>query len=393
MNGVRLWSMVYREITLSGSGSYFLFGPRGTGKTTLLQTVHRPDLALWIDLLDPAEEDLFARHPGELEARVAAAPPSVSWVVIDEVQRVPRLLDVVHRLIESSSRKFVLTGSSGRKLRRGASNLLGGRAFVYRLHPFTHRELGDAFDLEHALRWGTLPRVHTLADPADKDQYLRAYALTYLKEEIVAEQVVRKLDPFRHFLEVAAQENGKIVNFSKLADDVGVDTKTVQSYFSILEDTLVGTLLPPYHASIRKRQRENPKFHLFDPGVKQALDRTLGVALQEGTYAFGAAFEHLVVLEAMRLSDYRSNDWRFSYLRTKDDAEIDLVIERPGRPVALVEIKSSARVHERDARPLQRFVPDFGACEAFLLSRDPHEKRFGDVWCFPWQVGLARLGL
>lgn len=353
----------------------------------------KPDDALWIDLLDPAEEDVFARHPGELEARIGASPPTRSWVVIDEVEKVPRLLDVVHRLIECTPRKFVLTGSSGRKLRRGASNLLGGRAFVYHLHPFTHRELGDAFDLEHALRWGTLPRVHTLVDPGDKDQYLRAYALTYLKEEIVAEQVVRRLDPFRQFLEVAAQENGKIVNFSRIAGDVGADTKTVQSYFSILGDTLVGILLPPYHASVRKRQRTNPKFYFFDPGVKRALDKTLGVALQEGTYAFGSAFEHLVILETLRLSEYRSNDWRFSYLRTKDDAEIDLVIDRPGKPVAIVEIKSTRRVQERDTAALQRFVPDFEACEAFLLSRDPHEKRIGDVWCFPWQVGLEKLGL
>jgi predicted AAA+ superfamily ATPase len=385
--------MLHRSLSPSKSSSYFLFGPRGTGKTTLVRAIFRPDEAIFIDLLDPAEEDLFARNPGEFEARLRATPTSTAWVVIDEVQKVPRLLDVVHRLIESSEHRFVLTGSSGRKLRRGASNLLAGRAFVYRLHPFTHRELGDAFELEHALRWGTLPRVHELGDSKDKDQYLRAYALTYLKEEIVAEQLVRKLDPFRQFLEVAAQSNGKIVNFSKIAEDVGADTKTIQSYFSILEDTLVGILLPAYAGSIRKRQRSNPKFYFFDPGVKRALDRTLGVPIQEGTYAFGSAFEHFVILEAMRLSDYRANDWAFSYLRTKDDAECDLVIERPGLPTAIVEIKSTRRVRERDTAALQRFVPDFGACEAFCLTQDPHAKKIGDVECFPWQLGLEKLGL
>jgi predicted AAA+ superfamily ATPase len=384
--------MIHRIINTSYQSSYFLFGPRGTGKSTLLRATFEPEDTLWIDLLDPAEEDVLARNPGELEARIQASP-SRPWIVIDEVQKVPRILDVVQGLIERTSRKFVLTGSSARKLRRGASNLLGGRAFVYRLHPFTHRELGENFDLEKALRWGTLPRIHTLADPGDRDQYLRAYALTYLKEEIAAEQIVRKLDPFRQFLEVAAQENGKIINFSRIAADVGVDTKTVQSYFSILEDTLVGILLPPYHASIRKRQRANPKFYLFDPGVKRALDRTLGVTLQAGTHAFGSAFEHLVILEAMRLGDYRSNDWRFSYLRTKDDAEIDLVIDRPGQPIAIVEIKSAERVQERDAAGIQRFVPDFESCEAFLLSRDRREKRIGSVWCLPWEDGLLKLGL
>lgn len=143
--------------------------------------------------------------------------PGIEWVIIDEVQKAPRLLDVVHRLIESSTQKFVMTASSGRKLRRGASNLLAGRAFFYQLYPLTHRELGNAFDLECALRWGTLPRISQLGDPIEKDAYLRAYALTYLKEQIVAEQVVRKLQPFRQFLEVAAQTNGSIVNFSKIA--------------------------------------------------------------------------------------------------------------------------------------------------------------------------------
>jgi uncharacterized protein len=353
----------------------------------------RPDDTLFIDLLDPVEEDTFARNPAELEARVAALPPTVSRVVIDEVQKSPRLLDVVHRLIESSSRRFIMTGSSARKLRRGASNLLAGRAFVHDLFPLTHRELAGAFVLDHALTWGTLPRIEALEDPKDRERYLRAYALTYLKEEITAEQVLRKLDPFRQFLEVAAQGNGKIINFSKIAQDVGADTKTVQSYFSVLEDTLIGFALPPYHASIRKRQRANPKFYFFDPGVKRALDRTIGVPLQDGTYAFGQAFEHFVILEAYRLASYRESDWTFSYLRTKDDAEIDLVIERPGMPVAILEIKSTPQVRERDVAPLARFVPAFGSCEAFCLTRDPHPKKIGNVWCLPWQEGLEKLGL
>ena len=384
--------MFHRSINLKKSNSYFLFGARGTGKTTLLKTLFQPSEALFFDLLDPFEEDTFSRNPGELESRVAALPDSTAWVVIDEVQKVPRLLDVVHRLIESSARKFVLSGSSARKLRRGASNLLAGRAFVHHLHPLTHQEIGAAFDLDAALNWGTLPRTLAL-EAEDRERYLRAYALTYVKEEIVAEQVLRKLSPFRQFLEVAAQGNGQIVNFSRIAQDVGADTKTVQSYFSVLEDTLIGVLLPPYHASIRKRQRTNPKFYLFDPGVKKALDRTLGIPLADRTFAFGKAFEHFVILEALRLSSYRENDWAFSYLRTKDDAEIDLVIERPGQTVAILEIKSTRQVRDRDAAPLERFLPAFGNCDAFCLSRDPHPKKLGRVWCLPWQKGLEELGL
>ena len=252
--------MFHRLTSLPPRNSYFLFGARGTGKTTLLASLHPRDATLSIDLLDAQEEDLFARNPVELERRVAALPGSVRHVVLDEIQRVPRLLDVVHRLIETTDLQYVMTGSSGRKLRRGASNLLAGRAFVHNLSPLTHRELGNAFDLVAALRWGTLPKLFQYDADSERNDYLRAYALTYVQEEIRAEQIVRRLDPFRQFLEVAAQSSSRIVNYSKIADDVGVDTKTVQSYFSILEDTLLGSLLPSYHGSVRKRQRANPKF-------------------------------------------------------------------------------------------------------------------------------------
>lgn len=385
--------MFQRTADLASSNSFFLFGPRGTGKTTLLRSRFSPVEAYFIDLLDPSEEDVLARDPVELVRRLDALPPERKWVVLDEVQRVPRLLDVVHRLIEDTALRFAMTGSSGRKLRRGASNLLAGRAFVHHLHPLTRAEVGDRFDLTFALRWGTLPKVFTLSSDEERAQYLRAYAHTYLREEIVAEQVVRRLDPFRLFLEVAAQCSGQIVNYTRIADDVGVDVKTVQSYFSVLDDTMIGVLLPAYHRSVRRRQRANPKFYLFDPGVKRALDRSLTVGLAESTPAFGLAFEHFVILEIMRRSDYASNDWAFSYLRTKDDAEIDLVIERPAEPTALVELKSTRHVTDRDVATLVRFASDLPACQAFCLSRDTHPKRFGAVHALPWERGLVELGI
>jgi len=178
-----------------------------------------------------------------------------------------------------------------------------------------------------------------------------------------------------------------------LARDAGADIKTVQSYFEILEDTLLGFLLEPFHQSIRKRQRQAPKFYLFDPGIKRALDRTLTVDLRPGTYAYGKAFEHFVILEALRLSAYKQNDYRFSYLRTKDDAEIDLIVERPGAPAALLEIKSSNRVDERDTRSLERFAAAMPGTEAFCLSRDRIPRKIGSVRALPWQQGLCELGL
>ena len=291
-----------------------------------------------------------------------------------------------------SGKRFVLTGSSSRKLRRGASNLLAGRAFVYSLHPLTAPEFQDAFQLEEALAWGTLPRLFSLDRTEDRQAYLRAYALTYLKEEIVAEQIVRRLDPFRQFLEVAAQSNGTIVNYANIARDVGADPKTVLSYFSILEDTLVGSLLPAFHRSLRKQQRTSPKFYYFDTGVKRSLERTLDIPLQPGTYEYGKAFEHFVITQILHLSRYRYPDWRCSYLRTGAGAEIDLVIERPGMPTALVEIKSTDRLDERDVRNIARFTQDFADPLALCISRDPARMQMGHVLCLPWREALDELG-
>ena len=386
-------NMFPRLLQTSRRNSFFLFGARGTGKTTWIRDAFDPDASLYVDLLDPEVEDRYRRSPGRLESQVRALPPSVEWILIDEVQRAPRLLDVTHRLIESTGKRFVLTGSSGRKLKRGASNLLAGRAFVYSLYPLTVAELQDAFDLDDALRWGTLPKIYSLDSAEEKRAYLRAYALTYLREEIVAEQIIRRLDPFREFLEVAAQSNGTIVNYANIARDVGADPKTVISYFSILEDTLVGSLLPSYHRSIRKQQSANPKFYYFDTGVKRSLERTLDVPLQPGTYEYGKAFEHFVITQILHLSRYRFPDWRLSYLRTGAGVEIDLVIERPGMPEALIEIKSSERIDERDVRGLARFTPDFSDPLALCISRDPTRMLLDGVLCLHWREALEELGL
>lgn len=315
------------------------------------------------------------------------------WVVIDEIQKAPRLLDVVHQMMETSGRRFALTGSSARKLKRGASNLLAGRAFVYSLFPLTAPELGEAFSLKDVLNWGTLPSLYRWASAGDKTEYLRTYALTYLKEEIVAEQLVRNLTPFRNFLEIAAQCNGQVLNYSKISTEIGADVKTVQSYFSILEDTLVGFFLPAFHLSVRKRQRSHPKFYLFDPGLKRTLERTLDQPLTPQSYAYGFAFEHWVILEIVRRSHYARKDWTFSYLQTTDGGEIDLVIDRPGAPRALIEIKSTPHLSERTVKTLERFQPDFPRSEAFCLSLDPHPKKIGHINCLPWEQGLQELGL
>ncbi|MGH7494350.1 MAG: ATP-binding protein [bacterium] len=385
--------MFNRFIKFSKNNSFFLFGARGTGKTYLLKDHFKPAHALYIDLLAPDQNETYSLRPQTLAEQLAALGKEIEWIVIDEIQKIPKLLEVVHQQIESSRFKFALSGSSARKLKRGGADLLAGRAFVNYLFPLTAREIGEAFSLEAALSWGTLPRLFALTSDEDKRDFLRTYAHTYLKEEITVEQVVRRLDPFRRFLVVAAQMSGQIVNFSKIAREVGASAPTVQTYFEILEDTLVGFLLEPFHESIRKRQRENPKFYFFDTGVQRALNHTLTVELKPQTYDFGLAFEHYLVNEINRLQSYAKTDYRLSYLRTKDGVEIDLIVERPGLKRALVEIKSTARVTEDDVRALQYLGKDLTNSEAFCLSLDPTPKKIGAVRCLPWQRGLEEIGL
>ncbi len=384
--------MFRRILTPLKSSSFFLFGARGSGKTTFLRQFFQSETAYWVDLLSPEIELGFLRNPSQLKTEIAAKP-HVEWVVLDEVQKVPKLLDVVHQLIESTSVRFALTGSSARKLKRGGANLLAGRAFLNTLHPLTAFELAEHFDLASALLWGTLPKLCSLETDEEKREFLKTYAYTYLKEEIASEQIVRRLDPFRRFLEVAAQGNGEIANYTNIARDVGIDSKTVQSYYQILEDTLVGFSLPAYHRSVRKQQRQAPKFYFFDLGVKRALQNTLTVDLSPSTYGFGKAFEHFLIAECHRLNDYLRKDYRFSYLRTQNQLEIDLIVERPGLPTALVEIKASDRIDDRDVKTLRLFMDDFHPAEAFCLSRDPVAKRIDGVSCLHWMEGLEPLGL
>ncbi|MBT9556633.1 MAG: ATP-binding protein [Myxococcales bacterium] len=389
--------MIRRLTNLSELETFFLFGARGTGKSTLiwdgLLPLHPPERVKVYDLLDPEVEDRLIRSPERLEQEVRAhlTQGALDWVVIDEVQKAPRLLDVVHRLIVSTGVRFALTGSSARKLRRGAANLLAGRAVVHHLAPFSFVELGDAFDLDAALRFGGLPGIILHPSETVRSQRLRAYALTYLREEVQLEQLTRRLDPFREFLEVAAQHNGQVLNMAAIARDVGrVDDKTIRSFFDILEDTLVGFFLPAWDRSVRRAQGKHPKFYLFDPGVKRALDRTLDVPLHPRTAAFGEAFEHLVIAEAHRLNETLSRDFRLSYFATKDGAEIDLILSGGNRTIA-IEIKSADRVDPDRLHRFESLTTSLGIDEAYWLSRDPTSLDIGAVKCREWRTGLREL--
>lgn len=379
--------MIPRTVTIQNNYSFFLFGPRGSGKSTLLKASFPKKSVLWIDLLDPNEEAIFQTDPNELTRRCSPLPPN-SWVVIDEVQKAPKLLDLVHKLIEEKKLFFALSGSSARKLKRGGANLLAGRAFVRHLYPFISLELGSRFDLKQALEWGTLPKVCELENKEDKKRLLQAYANTYLKEEIQAEQIVRNLPGFRKFLEIAAQMNGQPINFSKIARDIHMDHSVVRNYFGVLEDTLIGFELTAYDYSIRKQQRQASKFYFIDCGIKRALDKSLDIPLQERTYEYGRAFEHFFILECFKLCQYREKDESLHYLQTKDGVEVDLIIRRPGKSTLFIEIKSTENITDVDFKSLAEITSDLKEAKALLLSKDPNKKSAAHILAYSWQEFL-----
>ena len=382
--------MIPRLLQLPDDESFFLFGPRGVGKTTLLKHLPWFSNSLYLNLLKSSEEQRFARNPDELLSIVQALPKGISHIVIDEVQKLPKLLDVVHELIETTSKHFILTGSSARKLKHGGANLLAGRAFVYHLYPFSFLEIPSPVNLLDCLSWGTLPKICEYTTPEKKQLYLEAYTNTYLKEEIWAEQFIRDLSPFRRFLEVAAFANGKLINFSNIARDVGVADQTIQKYFSILEDTLIGFFLEPFQHSFRKRLSKTPKFYFFDPGVVRALTSQLDISLTQSTSYFGELFEHFIILQCKQLASYYHRDYRFSYLKTKDDVEIDLIVERPGLLLLFIEIKSSSQVRLDHLKTIKKLSEDFGDCEAICFSCDPYSKQLDGIKVFPWAEGIQR---
>lgn len=317
--------------------SFFLLGPRQTGKTTLIQHV-LPDIRFY-DLLDSANYLALSRNPGRLAEEIGS---SVKRVVIDEIQRLPSLLNDVQRLIETRDVKFLLTGSSARKLRRGGINLLGGRARVKYLHPLTYRELGDKFVLNQAMQRGLLPSIYFSDDPrAD----LESYAGLYLQQEIMAEGATRNIPAFSRFLKIAAHSNGGIVNFTNIASDAQVARTTVYEYYEILKDTLILRELPPWRKTVKRKPLASSKYYFFDVGVVSALQ---GRPFLPGTPEFGEAFETFIMHELSSWSDYASGEL-LSFWRSKSGFEVDFII---GDHTA-IEVKAKENVSSQDIKSLR----------------------------------------
>jgi predicted AAA+ superfamily ATPase len=385
--------MIHRIVNPSKNSSFFLFGARGTGKSTFITQQLLPrieDDFLYYDLLDDETEERLRRSPSLLKTDLTNAKKKPKWIVVDEVQKIPRVLDVVHSMIEQSKIKFILSGSSARKLKMEGANLLAGRAFEYRLFPFSFVELGGDFVLDDCLNYGSLPAVLSFENKADKSKYLKSYVSSYVKLEIQMEQLLRRLDPFRDFLEVAAQMSGKQINYSKIAREVGVDTKTVISYFHILEDTYMGFILPAYHTSLRKSILLTPKFYFFDLGVKRALERALSSEVVPRTSYYGDQFEHVVINEIYRMNCYTEADYLLSYFSTKEGAEVDLVLTRGKKEVRFVEIKSTNTVDPDEVKKMATLVKGT-SIQSLYLSQDPVPQEVYGVRCLPWQTGIREI--
>ncbi len=333
--------MLSRELNLPKNKSFFLFGARQVGKTSLIKTLFNPKTTRYYNLFVTQDYSRLVANPGILREDLAHVGPDITHVFIDEAQRIPELLNEVQYLLDNKAPfHFILSGSSARKLRRGKANLLAGRAWAYNLHPLTLRELPSNYTLNNALAFGTLPPNVVATDDFTRSENLRTYVDVYLREEIEMEALSRNIGGFIRFLNIAAQCNGEQINFSNIARDVGLSDVTVKEYFKILEDTLLGTFLMPFTHSERKKHKLSPKFYFFDTGVLRATQKKLTVQLEPQTFEFGSYFETWIINEVRRISEYLRKDLEISFLRTANDVETDLVISFPDGRIWAIEIKS-----------------------------------------------------
>ena len=379
-----MYLMFRRQLKLppAGTENFFLWGPRQTGKTTLLRATY-PD-AVWIDLLKAEEYRRYLQNPELLRSELAVRP-SVRQVVIDEVQKVPAILDEAHWLLENRGVKFALCGSSARKVKRGKANLLGGRGVRYELHGLTAQELGSEFDLTRVLNHGYLPRMYLSDRPA---RLLNGYVADYLKEEVAAEGLVRNLPVYSEFLNVAALSDTELVNFSTIARECGVSIHTIQGYFGILVDTLLGRWLPGYTKRPKRRVIAAPKFYFSDVGVVNFLARRGD--LQPGSELYGKAFENWVFHELCARNDYSEAFARLSYWRLASGIEVDFIVNDMQ---LAVEAKATAKVTADHLRGLRSLLQDHSRVRhRVVVCLEPRARKTEDgILILPASEFCARL--
>lgn len=363
--------------------SFFLFGPRGTGKTTWLREHFKSEGTVTIDLLNgDLYTELLAR-PHRLETLVGAG--NSSWVVLDEIQRIPALLHEVHRLIEDRGLRFAMTGSSARSLRKKGVNLLAGRALTFHMHPLSATETGQDFDLERAVRFGQLPAIAASKAP---HEYLKSYVQTYLREEVQQEGLTRNLSNFSRFLETASFSQGSPLNISDVARESALDRKLIDGYFSILEDLMIGTRLPVFTKRAQRRLVAHPKFYFFDAGVYRAI-RPRG-PLDNPEESEGIALETLVLQELRALNDALGLEYEIFYWRTSDGTEVDFVLYGP-RGLLAFEVKRSSRYARSDLTGLRALKNDYPPARCYLLYGGEMPRQEPGVEVLPLRQSLPRL--
>jgi predicted AAA+ superfamily ATPase len=369
------------QLPLEGKSSIFLFGPRGTGKTSYLkQHLHN---ALYFDLLDYGLYSSLVADPSRLENMIAA--DYQGWIIIDEVQRIPDLLNEVHRLIEHKGYRFVLTGSSARSLRKAGTNLLAGRALTYKMHPLIIQELHDQFVIADVIKYGLLPSVVGHPDPK---KYLESYVQTYVKEEVMQEGITRNIGAFTRFLEVASFSQGQVLNMSEISRELAVNRLMVVNYFDILEDLLLSTRITTFTQRAKRKVISHQKFYFFDVGVYRIL-RPMG-PLDSMQEADGAALETLFLQSLRAVNDYYGLDYKIHFWRTQTGEEIDFIIYGP-RGFHAFEIKRSATLTSKSLKALKTFGSDYPEAKLYILFFGKHKEYHENVQAIPFELALKEL--
>ncbi len=372
---------MYSRLIKPPKKSFFLFGPRSTGKTTWVKKTFSN--AAYIDLLEAEIFNDLLANPQRLENFI---PKDFrNWVIIDEVQRIPDLLNEIHRLIEKHKYKFVLTGSSARKLRRRGINLLGGRALTYSLHPVTAVELANDFDLKHSLKYGHLPCAYTEPEPK---KYLESYVKTFLEEEVRQEAITRNLSAFSRFLESASFSQGAMLNISSVARECAVQRKVVENYFTILEDLLIAYRIPVFTKRAKRRLAAHPKFYFFDVGVYRTLRPTGPLDMPEEVE--GIAYETLFFQEILAINDALDLGYDVSYWRTSNNEEVDLIMYGH-KGINAFEVKRTGKIKKSMLRGLRLFLRDYPMAKAYFIYGGNRPMKEGSITILPFEDTLRNL--
>jgi len=369
---------IKRLLNIDTRSSSFLWGARKTGKSYWINHNFKPEEIILIDLL---QTDVFAEYASRPSLLRERFQNTQKLIVIDEIQKVPILLDEVHWMIENKKITFLLTGSSARKLRRNHANLLAGRALRYQLLPFSCMEVGN-INLEEIMVSGMLPPHFLSEKPLD---LVRSYVADYLKEEIAQEAQIQRIPQFSEFLRIAALTSGELLNYNNVARETGVSSKIVRSYFDILESTMLGFRVASWKSSKTRRLIIAEKFYLFDVGIGNYLSRRQP---REGTPEFGKSFEHFILMELRAYKAYRNPELDITYWRTSTGYEVDFIL---GEKQVALEIKSGTKVHDIDLRSLKTLQEDGKVKHLLVISQEKYPRDMGNIKIIPWKIFLEML--